>query len=159
LRATNCAHRHRGRLSGPLLDRIDLAIDVPALPPDEIAIGSADPAAEPSSRVRERVTAARARQIERQGALNARLTVADLQRHGVPDADARALATRAMARYALSARAYHRILKVARTIADLAGAGTVAAAHVAEAISMRRLDAPAESDPSAAGQFTRAKSR
>ncbi|MFO1307619.1 MAG: YifB family Mg chelatase-like AAA ATPase [Burkholderiales bacterium] len=150
---------YRGRLSGPLLDRIDLAIDVPALPPDEIAIGSADPAAEPSSRVRERVTAARARQIERQGALNARLTVADLQRHGVPDADARALATRAMARYALSARAYHRILKVARTIADLAGAGTVAAAHVAEAISMRRLDAPAESDPSAAGQFTRAKSR
>ena len=150
---------YRGRLSGPLLDRIDLAIDVPALPPDEIAIGSADPAAEPSSRVRERVTEARARQIERQGALNARLTVAELQRHGVPDADARALATRAMARYALSARAYHRILKVARTIADLAGVETVAAAHVAEAISMRRLDAPAESDPAAAGQFTGAKSR
>ena len=64
-----------------------------------------------------------------------------------------------MARYALSARSYHRILKVARTIADLAGAGTVAAAHVAEAISMRRLDAPAESDPSAAGQFVGAKSR
>jgi magnesium chelatase family protein len=150
---------YRGRLSGPLLDRIDLAIDVPALPPDEIAIGSADPAAEPSSRVRERVTEARARQLARQGTLNARLMVADLQRHGVPDADARALATRAMARYALSARAYHRILKVARTIADLAGVETVAAAHVAEAISMRRLDASAASDPAAAGQLAGAKSR
>ena len=118
-----------------------------ALPPGEIAIGSEDPDAEPSSRVRERVTGARARQHARQGTCNARLTVADLQRHGVPDARARELATRAMARYALSARAYHRILKVARTIADLAGAENVGTAHVAEAISMRRLDAPAGADP------------
>jgi magnesium chelatase family protein len=131
---------YRSRISGPLLDRIDLAIDVPALPPDEIAIASDASVAEPSSRVRERVAAARARQLARQGVCNAGLTVADLQRHGVPDGQARALATRAMSRFGLSARAYHRILKVARTIADLASADTVGSAHVAEAIGYRRFD-------------------
>ena len=91
--------------------------------------------------MRERVAAARARQLARQGVCNAGLTVADLQRHGVPDGQARALATRAMSRFGLSARAYHRILKVARTIADLAGADAVGPAHVAESIALRRVHA------------------
>ncbi len=132
---------YRSRISGPLLDRIDIAIDVPALPPGEIAVARDAPPMEPSSRVRERVAAARARQRARQGVCNARLAVADLQRHGMPDDDARSLAARAMERFGLSARAYHRILKVARTIADLAGADTVGSTHVAEAIALRRVHA------------------
>lgn len=134
---------YRSRISGPLLDRIDLAIDVPAMPPAEIAIASGAPPGEPSAVVRERVVAARSRQHARQQCCNARLAVADLARHGVPDAKGQALASRAMARLALSARAYHRILKVARTIADLAGADIVREEHVAEAIGYRRFDAPA----------------
>jgi len=132
---------YRSRISGPLLDRIDLAIDVPALPPGEIAVAGDAPPMEPSSRVRERVAAARARQHARQGVCNARLAVADLQRHGMPNDDARTLAARAMERFGLSARAYHRILKVARTIADLAGADAVGPAHVAESIALRRVHA------------------
>ncbi len=134
---------YRSRISGPLLDRIDLSIEVPAMPPEEIAIASDIAPGEASSVVRERVAAARARQVARQGCVNARLAVADLPRHCAPDAKGRTLASRAMARLALSARAYHRILKVARTIADLADAGTVGEEHVAEAIGCRRFDAPA----------------
>jgi magnesium chelatase family protein len=134
---------YRSRISGPLLDRIDLSIGVPAMPPGEIAIADERPPAEASSVVRERVAAARMRQLDRQGTCNARLSAADLKRHCVPDASGQVLATRAMARFALSARAYHRILKVARTIADLAGAGTIGEEHVAEAIACRRLDATA----------------
>ena len=133
---------YRGRISGPLIDRIDLAIEVPALAPDDIAIGGDDAGSDASSIVRGRVEQARERQHARQGALNARMSVADLARHGVPTADAQRLATRAMSRFALSARAYHRILKVARTIADLAGDDVVASAHVGEAIAYRRFDAP-----------------
>ena len=133
---------YRSRISGPLVDRIDLAIDVPALPPREIGAATGDDGAEPSSRVRERVVRARERQHARQRTVNARLTVAEMQRYCVPDAEAHALAARAMARFALSARAYHRILKVARTIADLAGSEGIAAAHVAEAIGYRRFDSP-----------------
>ncbi|CAG0974828.1 Competence protein ComM [Burkholderiales bacterium] len=139
-----CAHdrvaAYRGRISGPLVDRIDLAIDVPALPPGEIAFAAGEPGGETSSRVRGRVAAARSRQLERQRACNARLSVAELQRHCTPTPDAQLLATRAMARFGLSARAYHRILKVARTIADLAGDDTIASVHVAEAIGYRRFD-------------------
>ena len=131
---------YRARLSGPLVDRIDIAIDVPALAPDEIA-GAGVPDEETSAHVRDRVIAARDRQRLRQGVANARLAVGDLARHCSPGPEGRDLAMRAMARLALSARAYHRILKVARTIADLAGCERIATAHVAEAISYRRFDA------------------
>jgi len=85
-----------------------------------------------------RVAAARDRQRARQGVVNARLPVGELARHCQPCAEGRELAARAIARLALSARAYHRILKVARTIADLAGEARIDAAHVAEAVSYRR---------------------
>jgi magnesium chelatase family protein len=140
----------RARLSGPLIDRIDMAIDVPAIAPEEIAsAGVADE--EPSARVRERVSEARERQLARQGVPNARLPVGDLARHCSPGAEGHELAMRAMARLALSARAYHRILKVARTIADLAGTDRIATAHVAEAIGLRRFDAVRAGLPGDAG--------
>jgi magnesium chelatase family protein len=128
---------YRARISGPLIDRLDLAIDVPALRASEMAQEAAD--GEPSALVRARVTAARERQRARQGALNARLTAGEVARHCAPCAEGRDLALRAIARLALSARAYHAILKVARTIADLAGSASIAPAHVAEAIAYRRL--------------------
>jgi magnesium chelatase family protein len=131
---------YRSRISGPLIDRIDLAIEVPALAPDDLASSPGRASAESSGAVRERVTAARARQQSRQGKLNARLTVGELGRHAAPDAHARDLAAKAMMRMGLSARGYHRVLKVARTIADLGGAETLGAAHVAEAIGYRRFD-------------------
>jgi magnesium chelatase family protein len=129
--------RYRGRISGPLLDRIDLHIDVPAL-----REGDLDGAApgEPSARVRERVEAARMRQIDRQGGPNATLAGGDLERVCMPDAAALKLLREAMSRLALSARAFHRVLKVARTVADLAGRPRVGAAEVAEAIAYRHAD-------------------
>jgi len=128
---------YRARISGPLYDRIDMTIDVPALPASEIATHA--PACEPTSgEVRARVEAARARQRARQGVINARLPVGELARHCMPCAEGRELAARAIAKLSLSARAYHRILKVARTIADLAGDERIGAAHVAEAVGYRR---------------------
>jgi magnesium chelatase family protein len=127
---------YRARISGPLYDRIDMTIDVPALPASEIATHA--PACEPTSgEVRARVEAARARQRARQGVINARLpSGARAPLHAVrrrPRARGRAIA-----KLSLSARAYHRILKVARTIADLAGDERIGAAHVAEAVGYRR---------------------
>ncbi len=127
--------RYRGRLSGPLLDRIDLAVEVPALPETDL-LGAA--AGEPSAAVRARVAAARARQIERQGKPNADLAGREIDRHCPPDAAGEALLKHAIARLNLSARAFHRVLKVARSVADLAGESRVAAPHVAEAIQYRR---------------------
>ena len=154
--------RYTGRISGPLLDRIDLAIDVPAVPPESLALnagiarrsrseGSDVAVAEPEIRTREtvessatvrvRVERARERQRDRQGKANARLSPAEVAAHCVPEADAEDLLARAMNRLALSARAYHRVLKVARTIADLAGCERINTTHVAEAIGYRRMDA------------------
>jgi magnesium chelatase family protein len=127
--------RYRGRLSGPLLDRIDLMIDVPAV--NEAELRNTAPG-EPSAAVRARVVAARRRQLERQGCSNAQLTPAAIDAHCQPDAAGAALLSQAMARLNLSARAYHRILKVARSIADLADAPQVRSPHVAEAIQYRR---------------------
>jgi magnesium chelatase family protein len=133
--------RYRARISGPLLDRIDLQIEVPALaadafptPLDRVSGGDS------SAVVRERVAAAAQRQRSRQGMPNAWLQPKDVERLCVLDASGTALLKTAFARLSLSARAYHRILKVARTIADLAGAEAIAASHVAEAIGYRRLD-------------------
>jgi magnesium chelatase family protein len=127
--------RYRGKLSGPLLDRIDLMLDVPAVAEADL---SARGDGESSATVRERVTAARAVQIERQGKPNALLSPDEIDRHALPDAAGAQLLKQAMARLSLTARAYHRILKVARSIADLAGAAQINAAHVAEAIHYRR---------------------
>ena len=127
--------RYRGRLSGPLLDRIDLQIEVPALRESELtAIGGN----ETSATVRERVAQAAQLQELRQGKPNSALDVADIERHCGADDAAIALLRQAIERFGFSARAYHRSLKVARTIADLAGSNTITAPHVAEAIQYRR---------------------
>ena len=129
--------RYRRKLSGPLLDRIDVQIEVPSLRDDELTRLSEG---ESSARVRGRVQAAYTRQLERQGKPNSRLAPREIDRHCRIGNDAAALLKQAIARINLSARAYHRVLKLARTIADLAGEASVGVAHVAEAIQYRRLD-------------------
>ena len=130
--------RYRGKLSGPLLDRIDLMLDVPAVAEADLA---ARGDGEASATVRARVAAARARQHARQGKANALLSPAEVDVHCLPDCGGAALLKRAMQQLGLTARAYHRILKVARTIADLADlpdGAPLSAAHVAEAVHYRR---------------------
>jgi magnesium chelatase family protein len=111
--------RYRRKISGPLLDRIDLHVEVPAVPPEELAARSA---AEASETVRARVIAARERQRARQGKPNAQLGAKETDEHARPDAAGEDLLKQAISRLGLSARGYHRLLRVARTIADLAGA-------------------------------------
>ena len=135
-------HRYMGRISGPLLDRIDLQVEVIPVEPAELT--SAAPG-EPSSAIRERVIRAREVQAERFRGVegvhtNSMMGSSLLRSYCRLDADSSALLTRAMERLSLSARAYDRILKVARTIADLAGRAEIAAADVAEAIGYRSLD-------------------
>lgn len=138
-RACRCTpqqvQRYQARLSGPLLDRIDLHVHVPTLSAAELLGASAG---EASAVVRERVIAARQRAMQRQGEPNQRLQGQQLDAHLQLDAAAQALAERAAAKLGWSARATHRALRVARTIADLAGSVTIAAAHVAEAMQYRR---------------------
>lgn len=129
--------RYRSRLSGPLLDRIDLHVPVPRLPQDELLADAAE--AESSGRVRARVIAARKRQLARSGDSNARLGQSALKRVASLEAAGRNLLEQAIGRLNLSARACHRILKVARTIADLDGDPAIGTGHLAEAISYRCL--------------------
>ncbi len=129
--------RYRGRISGPLLDRIDLQIEVPAVTEEELM---GQPTGEPSRAIRARVERAYRIQLERQGKPNARLTVQEIDAFCTPEREGAVLLRRAMGQLNLSARAYHRVLKVARTIADLAEAEGIGAAHVAEAIQYRKLD-------------------
>lgn len=127
--------RYRTKLSGPLLDRIDLRVEVPALAHDEILAPAAQ---EDSGAVRARVAAARRRQIERQGGSNSSLVPAALERHCVLERAGRQLLVQALEQIGLSARATHRVLGVARTIADLAGDEAIRVEHLAEAIQYRR---------------------
>jgi magnesium chelatase family protein len=134
--------RYRDRLSGPLRDRLDLTVEVPALPPDALA---ATASGEPSSDVSARVVAARERQRQRYAGArtrvrtNAELTPALLARHCAMNRAAAKVLGGAVARLGLSARGYDRVRKVARTIADLAGADDVRADDVAEALQFRML--------------------
>jgi magnesium chelatase family protein len=128
---------YRARISGPLLDRIDLHVNVPRVAA-EVLTSSA--VSERSHEVAERVATARARAIERQGVPNAGLMATELVTATRTQDAAVALLGRAMHGLALSARAYHRILRVARTIADVAGSEVVDRVHVAEAIGLRQLD-------------------
>ncbi|NJD33105.1 MAG: YifB family Mg chelatase-like AAA ATPase [Gammaproteobacteria bacterium] len=133
---------YRSRISGPLLDRIDLHVEVPRVPPE--ALTATEPA-EPSAAVARRVATARALQARRQGRSNSRVEGTDVLATCAADDAAMALLDRAMRRLALSARAYHRVLRVARSIADLAESERVRASHVAEAITLRQLDRRATS--------------
>ena len=127
---------NRGKLSGPLLDRIDLQIEVPALPVEALQTTATG---ESSSTVRARVTEARQRQNARQGKPNAQLSSKEIDRYCQPDETGAALLKQALSRLKLSARAYHRVLRVARSIADLAGSEHLASQHIAEAVQYRRL--------------------
>ena len=129
--------RYRSRLSGPLIDRLDLHVEVPRVPTQLLA---AKPGAESSAIVGERVARAREQQIARQGTLNARLNNKAVERFCAATREAIVLLNRATTTLGLSARAYHRILKVARTIADLAQAEPIEARHVGEALALRVLD-------------------
>ncbi|MES1928884.1 ComM-like protein [Salinisphaera dokdonensis CL-ES53] len=132
--------RYRGRISGPLLDRIDMHLNVAAVARD-VLMGSADHSdAESSTVVRGRAVAARSKAMSRGHASNATLSPAEIDRHCPLENGARTLLEQAIARLGLSARAYHRVLRVARTIADLGGADQITPAHVAEAIGYRQLD-------------------
>ena len=130
--------RYRARISGPLLDRIDLHIEVPALREDELISAASG---ETSATVRGRVQKARDIQMHRQGKSNAQLGSQETDTFCAPDDAGAALLRQAISRLNLSARAYHRILKVARTIADLAGGGGIKTSHIAEAIQYRRNEA------------------
>lgn len=127
--------RYQGRLSGPFLDRIDLLIEVPAVSPRDL---QALAPGEPSAAVAARVAAARQLALSRQGVANARLPPQDLAAHAVLEPSARALLERSAERLGWSARSFHRVLRVARTVADLAGVSLIGTAHVAEAIQLRR---------------------
>ena len=132
-------NRYRARLSGPLLDRIDMHVEVPRLPTDLMT--SVVPKREESSHiVRERVLAARQKQLERSGVPNSSMSPKQIDEYCQPDKDALELLHGAIDRLKLSTRAYHRILKVARTIADLRNEQQISATHVAEAVGYRRLD-------------------
>jgi magnesium chelatase family protein len=142
-RACSCPEalvsRYQKRLSGPLLDRIDLHVEVPRVEYDKL-IG--DGRTEPSARVRERAEAARERQRARFGgtrlAANADMGVAEVRQHCGVDGAGQALLRAAVVQLHLSARAYHRVLKVSRTIADLAGSEAIGPVHLAEAIQYQR---------------------
>jgi magnesium chelatase family protein len=140
-RACSCPpgapERYRRRISGPLLDRFDVHVEVPAVAYADLV---SPPAAERSSEIAARVASARCRQgarFERACALNAQMSAAEIARHCALDASADDLLARAAARLALSARACGRVLKVARTIADLAASDAIHAVHLAEALQYR----------------------
>jgi magnesium chelatase family protein len=136
--APDAIARYRARLSGPLLDRIDLKLEMPRVALADLRNGASG---EASAVVRARVIAARGRQLQRAGKPNAWLGNREVERDCVLDDRLHALLDRAVERLGLSARAYHRVLSVARTAADLAGSARIDAAHLSEAIQYRRFEA------------------
>jgi len=139
-RAPKCAQEYQAKISGPLFDRIDMHVDVPAVSPADLAL---PPPREGSKQVAARVAAARARQAARYAG-KAILTNAEadgqlLDEVATPDAEGRKLLAEAADRFRLSARGYHRVLRVARTLADLDASEGVHRLHVAEALSYRRI--------------------
>jgi len=138
----NCSseqvHRYRAKLSGPLMDRIDLQVEVPRVPVRVLRQSKND--GESTSEMAEEVRAARARQRQRQGRTNAELRDAELKSVCQAESKALVLLELAIDELDLSARAFHRVLKVARTIADVAGQDRIRSNHISEAIGFRRLD-------------------
>ena len=126
--------RYVSRLSGPLRDRIDLSVTVTALPPRDL---QEEAGGESSASIRERVIAARDRQLARDGSLNARLEGRALRRRVRLDDSGRRLLEQALVKLALSARGFDRVLRVARTIADLDRSESVTSSHLAEALQFR----------------------
>ena len=139
-RGPNCEAVYQSRISGPLLDRMDLSIELPAVTPADL---QAPATGEDTKTVAARVAAARHLQLDRAGSTNAALDDAGLNKIAGPDAAGAALLSRAAEALGLSARAYTRILRVARTLADLDGGAGVKRRHIAEAVSFRRRDAGA----------------
>jgi magnesium chelatase family protein len=135
--------RYRNRISGPLIDRIDIHIEIAPLPVEDL-MGEAreQVTAEDSAAVARRVAAARSVQLQRQGKLNARLSPDEVTRFCGLAKEPKALLATAIVRLGLSARAYHRVLKVARTCADLSHAADIRVVDVAEAVKLRALDRP-----------------
>jgi magnesium chelatase family protein len=129
--------RYRGKISGPLVDRIDIHLEVAAVPQEDLLRQTAG---EASGAVRARVAAAHRVQIGRQDKANSKLGTREIDKWCRPAGAAEGLLRQAITRLNLSARAYHRVLKLARTIADLGGSEAIAAAHVAEAIQYRKFD-------------------
>jgi magnesium chelatase family protein len=131
--------RYRNRLSGPLIDRIDIHVELMALPAEHL-VGESLEAAEASASVALRVAAARALQLQRQGKLNSCLMPSEVACLCRLAADSRALLAAAITRLGFSARAYHRVLRLARTCADLAASPNIRRVDVAEAVNLRALD-------------------
>lgn len=138
-----CTHeqieRYFGKLSGPLLDRIDMQVEVPSLPPEVLVVGNGDPP-EQSSEVKGRVVMARDRQLRRQGKCNMALSVSELAEYCPLQKDVQKLLDQIMCKFNLSARTYHRILKIARTIADLYDSSDILNNHLSETLTYRCLD-------------------
>jgi magnesium chelatase family protein len=134
-------HNYLNRISGPLLDRVDIHLEVPAVRYKEL---TDERRGESSAAIRERVNLARDVQRRRFAGsgihCNAQMTTRGVERYCAPDAEGEKLLRTAIEKLGLTARAYHRVLKLARTIADLAGEEAVAAGHVSEAIQYRTLD-------------------
>ncbi len=140
-RGPRCAIEYQARLSGPLLDRIDIQLDVPPVTAADLTL---PPPVEGTAEAAARVGRARDAQSARGAGLNATLALDALERVAAPDAPGAALLSKAAETLALSARAYHRTLKVARTIADLDGSDTLRRIHIAEALSLKRQWASAD---------------